>query len=886
MRKLLLVILSLLLVTNLYAADTEVQDLDDISSPAVGDDMYIIDDPDGTPASKKINIGALLGVASDLDTSGDIVEGAVGATELGATSVSADSYMCPTITVDADGRLTYAASGALTGLSDVGSATQGDGRLLISDGVDFQSIELSGDISITGVGVVSIGSDAVLLNEVGDPSTSTAISFADNEGITFTTAEDTGIFMSIANSDADISHATYLLDLRFQDDGSAYGYYLHCLDDSEGTPNPVFTIGANGDITSDGSVYVDGAFNDGAMEISDGVANFLTIDAESNTITNIGDSEISSSGVAAGSYMSPTITVDEDGRLTYAASGGLTGLSDVGSATQTAGNLLISDGVDFQSITLSGGATLAGTGVITLSESDPQVGTLTNTKWCTSNGTTVNCEEDAPAGGIDELSDLSDVGSSTQGAGRLLISDGTDFQSIVLSGDCTIGAAGVISCSSGSGDVTGVGDCADGACLDGTSDGGTYVRIYDGNSHYLELNPGDITADRAVAFRDAAGTVLLSGDALTGDVTATFDTDGSTVTDIAATGVVAGSYMVPTINVAADGRIVHAARGSLTGLEDVGSSTQTAGNLLISDGSDFQSITMSGDCTIAGTGVITCPAAGGGDAITVGGSSVDTTANFTDDGIIDFTLVDGGAGGPDAIKADLDDTSVVAASYMTPTITVDADGRITYAASGSLTGLADVGSSTQGDGRLLISDGVNFDSIAMSGDVSIAGDGITHVESIQQGANPTTAYEGEMAWDNDDFMLEVNANGSSVIFDTTVKAFSGTIYDPDTIQAVEDAIPISPKITSTLYPHGITITAINLETDATHSGTYVIEEWTNAANYVSDVASIAFSSTLTTTASSISDSSIAAGNQLYIDLDTTALNFLNYTIEYTIKEGD
>ena len=52
----------------------------------------------------------------------------------------------------------------------------------------------------------------------------------------------------------------------------------------------------------------------------------------------------------------------------------------------------------------------------------------------------------------------------------------------------------------GSGDVESVGDCADGACLDGSADGGTYVRIYDGNSHYLELNPGDITANRAVAF--------------------------------------------------------------------------------------------------------------------------------------------------------------------------------------------------------------------------------------------------------------------------------------------------------------------------------------------------------------------------------------------------
>ena len=62
------------------------------------------------------------------------------------------------------------------------------------------------------------------------------------------------------------------------------------------------------------------------------------------------------------------------------------------------------------------------------------------------------------------------------------------------------------------GDVLSVGDCLDGACLDGSADGGQYIRLYDVDSHYLELNPGDLTANRVIAFRDAAGTMLLSGD--------------------------------------------------------------------------------------------------------------------------------------------------------------------------------------------------------------------------------------------------------------------------------------------------------------------------------------------------------------------------------------
>jgi len=71
--------------------------------------------------------------------------------------------------------------------------------------------------------------------------------------------------------------------------------------------------------------------------------------------------------------------------------------------------------------------------------------------------------------------------------------------------------------ASSSGDVLSVGDCTDGACLDGSSDGGTYVRLYDGNSNYTQLSPGNSVANLTwtlpTAYPGAANALVVSSDA-------------------------------------------------------------------------------------------------------------------------------------------------------------------------------------------------------------------------------------------------------------------------------------------------------------------------------------------------------------------------------------
>jgi len=64
----------------------------------------------------------------------------------------------------------------------------------------------------------------------------------------------------------------------------------------------------------------------------------------------------------------------------------------------------------------------------------------------------------------------------------------------------------------GSGDVASVGDCASGACLDGTSDGGTYIKVYDAQGAGT-LIVGDLGAARNWTLPDASGTVAVSATA-------------------------------------------------------------------------------------------------------------------------------------------------------------------------------------------------------------------------------------------------------------------------------------------------------------------------------------------------------------------------------------
>ncbi len=98
--------------------------------------------------------GTIWTVRPGVITSGKIATGAVGPTELAATAVTAGTYTAPTITVDADGRITAASSGSPT----LVEYANGD-AIILATGTGITCAKSGGTATLTipsGVRLVSI----------------------------------------------------------------------------------------------------------------------------------------------------------------------------------------------------------------------------------------------------------------------------------------------------------------------------------------------------------------------------------------------------------------------------------------------------------------------------------------------------------------------------------------------------------------------------------------------------------------------------------------------------------------------------------------------------------------------------------------------------------
>lgn len=257
--------LLLLSSTYVYAVDTEVQDLSDITSPVATDDMYIVDDPDGTPASKKIDISALLGVGTDLEAGGalsantvdssELVNGGVDLSHMSVNSVDSDQYVDASI--DTAHYAAASVDATAMGANSVDSSELIDGSVdlshMSSQSVDSDNIvdativeaDLNADeapadddiltYDTTGANfswqtLSELGIQGILTNKAGLHSAISDVSdFAEADGDVFTGTHDFGgaTSIEIVNGATPTTNATgeIALDTTITDHQPLIQYY-------------------------------------------------------------------------------------------------------------------------------------------------------------------------------------------------------------------------------------------------------------------------------------------------------------------------------------------------------------------------------------------------------------------------------------------------------------------------------------------------------------------------------------------------------------------------------------------------------------------------------------------------------------------------------------
>lgn len=118
----------------------------------------------------------------------------------------------------------------------------------------------------------------------------------------------------------------------------------------------------------------------------------------------------------------------------------------------------------------------------------------------------------------------------------------------------------------------------------------------------------------------------------------------------------------------------------------------------------------------------------------------------------------------------------------------------------------------------------------------------------------------------------------------TLQTVSVTIFDPDGVQAVSDAVPLL-AVENTWAPNGITIRDIYLKTDASSSYTINLEEWTSPTDGAPvTIESVATSATTEAEDDgTLSDATVAAGSIVFVDLPTTTANWIQVSFTYFVK---
>lgn len=226
-----------------------------------------------------------------------------------------------------------------------------------------------------------------------------------------------------------------------------------------------------------------------AYNVASGCTLNLVCSSLSGTKTNAGTTNYVTTNNGANILGNISVSGAFIGALTGTASGNLTS-SDINTYSEL--NTIVAD----QTLAYSGGAFHDGFSDYVANE---------HIDWTTDQGA-ININ----------AGNYTDTNTTYTAGGTLLDLTGTVFSinegTLTDTKLCTYETGTGIQCITdvAAGDVESVGNCTGGACFDGTSDGGTNLTFYDGDSHTGQLSTTNLTGGRSYLLPDISGLLVTN----------------------------------------------------------------------------------------------------------------------------------------------------------------------------------------------------------------------------------------------------------------------------------------------------------------------------------------------------------------------------------------
>ena len=788
-------------------------------------------------------------IAASTITSSNILDGTIAAADLNAMSATNGQVLTFNGTVWAPATPSSGGSTTLDALTDATVTTPSSGQILINDGAgQFQNRTVSGDVTLSNTGVMTIATNSVGSAEITDATVASVdianatITGADIASETITSSNI--LNGTIAAADLNSMSATNGQVLKFN--GTAWA---PAADDAgagatptlsngqilvgNGTTNSATTLG--GDATLSGGTLTIAANAIGSSKILDGsivAADLATMSATNGQVLTFN-----------GTTWAPS-TPSSGGASTLDA------LTDATVTTPSSGQILINDGAgQFQNRTMSGDATLSNTGAITIASN--AVGSAE-----ISDGTVASADiTDATVTGTDIAATTitaANIANSTITSAKLTNSgvtagtygNGTNVAQFTVDAQGRVTAASNVALSAGASTLDGLTD----ATVTTPSTG--QILVHNGAGQFTNVSmSGDATlssagavtiTNNAVGSAEITDASIANGDLATGAVNSTSVLDGSlTGTDIQDGTVAAADLSAMS---AATGQVLtyngaswapatpSTSATTLDGLTDATVTTPSSGQILINDGAgQFQNRSLSGDATVSSTGTVTISANAVGSSEISDGSVA--SADITDGTITGTDIASGTVTSSNIVDGTITGTDIGTGTVTSNNIT---DGTITAldlasmgAASGQVLkwngtnwspGTDNGGGGGGGgtapqltDGQIMIGDGTSNFGANLTGDATLAGS-ILSIATDAITSNEIT--DGTVA--GNDLSTMGATNGQVLTFNGTTWAPATSSTGATTLDGLTDATVTTPSTGQILVHNGAgQFTNVSMSGDAT-----------------------------------------------------------------------